>query len=58
MATRSSSTIRFRVCQRCGGAAYLDAMDEPEWRCLMCARTVPGLGVPRVEAARAVLRAA
>lgn len=33
--------IRPQACGRCGGAAYLDRTDEPEWRCLQCGRTLP-----------------
>lgn len=33
--------FRLRSCQRCGGDAYLDFTDGPEWRCLQCARPVP-----------------
>ena len=29
-----------RACGRCGGDAYLDRSDEPEWRCLQCGRVV------------------
>ncbi len=35
-------TFRLNACARCGGSAYLDRSDEPEWRCLQCGRTVPG----------------
>ena len=35
-----SSQFRLRSCQRCGGDAYLDVLDWPEWRCLQCARPV------------------
>lgn len=41
---------RFRrgTCRRCGGDAYLDMADDPEWRCLQCARPVPQMTtVPR-----------
>ena len=33
---------QLRVCARngCGGNAYLDLLDEPQWRCLQCARPV------------------
>ena len=41
MASRTRQSIRFRACQRCGGDAYVDLIDEPEWRCLQCARSVP-----------------
>ena len=58
MTTQHDRDFRFKACQRCGGDAYVDAMDEPEWRCLQCARPVQGLAVQAVQAARAVLRAA
>ena len=32
--------FRLRSCQRCGGDAYLDVTDGPEWYCLQCARPV------------------
>ena len=35
-----SSQFRLRSCQRCGGDAYLDVLDSPEWSCLQCARPV------------------
>ena len=41
MTTQTRQGIRFRACQRCGGEAYLDLMDEPEWHCLQCARAIP-----------------
>ena len=41
MTTQTRQGIRFRACQRCGGDAYLDLMDEPEWHCLQCARAIP-----------------
>jgi len=41
MATRREQRIRFRACPRCGGDAYLDVLDGPEWRCLQCARLLP-----------------
>lgn len=34
------SSFMFRACQRCGGDAFLDVSDEPEWRCLLCSRPV------------------
>ena len=58
MVTRSSPTIRFRTCQRCGGDAYLDAMDEPEWRCLQCARPVPAQPTAQVVVSTSTLKAA
>ena len=39
LATRRSG-FRFRACQTCGGDAYLDLTDDPEWRCLQCGRPV------------------
>ncbi len=33
--------MRLNACPRCGGAAYLESIDDNEWRCLQCARTVP-----------------
>jgi hypothetical protein len=41
MVTREEQGIRFRACQHCGGDAYLDVLDGPEWRCLQCGRAVP-----------------
>ena len=41
MASRTQQGIRFRACQHCGGDAYVDMIDEPEWRCLQCAQPVP-----------------
>ena len=32
--------FRIRTCQTCGGDAYLDIWDSPEWRCLQCGRQV------------------
>jgi hypothetical protein len=37
---RSGHNFRPRACGRCGGDAYLDRLDEPEWRCLQCGRVV------------------
>jgi hypothetical protein len=37
---RSSRNFRPHACQRCGGDAFLDSSDEPEWRCLQCGRVV------------------
>ena len=39
--TRSGLSFRPHGCPRCGGDAYLDRLDDPEWRCLQCGRTVP-----------------
>jgi PHP family Zn ribbon phosphoesterase len=41
MKKRDRQAFRMRACQRCGGDAYLEKSDEPEWRCLQCGRTVP-----------------
>ena len=38
---RPGPSFRPRACTRCGGDAYLDRSDEPEWRCLQCGRIVP-----------------
>lgn len=43
LTTPRTATIRPHACPRCGGAAFLDRTDEPEWRCLQCGRTVPPL---------------
>jgi len=32
--------FRLGACATCGGDAYLDLTDTPEWRCLQCARPV------------------
>ena len=34
------------ACQRCGGDAFLDLLDDPEWRCLQCGRVVAVLAAP------------
>src|SRR5947209_1912358 len=41
---RSSRNFRPRACQHCGGDAFLDSLEEPEWRCLQCGRVVAGMG--------------
>ncbi|MFQ5880827.1 MAG: hypothetical protein ACE5IZ_11740, partial [Dehalococcoidia bacterium] len=46
MSTRTTPTFRLRACQRCGGDAYLNVTDEPEWRCLQCGRLVPAQATP------------
>lgn len=40
MKTHTERKFRMRSCGRCGGDAYLDTQDGPEWRCLQCARPV------------------
>lgn len=59
MLTVKRSSFRFAACQRCGGDAYLDLTDEPEWRCLQCGRTIPPEATPaRLVAAEIDQRAA
>ncbi len=58
MATRTQQGIRFRACQRCGGDAYVDLIDEPEWRCLQCARSVPEHAMAQLAPATVQVRAA
>ena len=41
MAKRPDSGFRMHACARCGGAAYREHLDEEEWRCLQCGRSVP-----------------
>ncbi len=41
MVPKEHTRIWFRACLRCGGDAYVDLTDEPEWRCLQCGRVVP-----------------
>ena len=48
MMKRPATSFRARACPRCGGAAYLEDVDENAWRCLQCARSVP----PPAESAR------
>jgi DNA-directed RNA polymerase subunit RPC12/RpoP len=44
------------ACPRCGGAAFLENLDEEEWRCLQCGRSVPP---PRaIEEAKEAVKAA
>jgi hypothetical protein len=51
---RPGASLWMRACRRCGGAAYLDLLDEPEWRCLQCGRSVrPETSVRPSSAARA-----
>jgi hypothetical protein len=49
---KNSVSVRISACQRCGGDAFLDLLDEPEWRCLQCGRVVPELAVPEETPAR------
>ncbi len=58
MATQYDTNFRLRACQRCNGDAYLDLMDEPEWRCLQCARSVPKYATAQVIVSASTLRAA
>jgi hypothetical protein len=58
MTTQRGSTFRLGACQRCGGDAYLDLTDEPEWRCLQCARPVAEQRTARLVTAPVTLRAA
>ncbi len=32
MATQTMRSFRLKACARCGGDAYLDLRDDPEWR--------------------------
>ena len=45
MATKFGLKFRPGACQRCCGDAYLDMADDPEWRCLQCARPVQSRSV-------------
>ena len=38
---KSGVNLRLHACPRCSGSAYLESLDEDEWRCLQCGRTVP-----------------
>ena len=58
MAYRTQRSIRFRACHRCGGDAYLDLTDEPDWRCLQCARPVPEYATAQFAPATVGLQAA
>lgn len=58
MASRTQQGIRYRACRRCGGDAYVDLIDEPEWRCLQCARSVPEYATARLAPATVQMRAA
>lgn len=46
METRNRRAFRLRACQTCGGDAYLDISDTPEWRCLQCGRQVSENATP------------
>lgn len=35
-----------KACHRCGGDAYLDLTDGPEWRCIQCGRLVVSAAIP------------
>jgi len=40
-------SFHLAACQKCGGTAYLDQSEEPQWRCLQCGKAVDwdsGLG--------------
>lgn len=39
--TRIGPSFRPKACLRCGGDAYLNREDDPEWVCLQCGRVVP-----------------
>ena len=51
---RPDAALRMNACPRCGGAAYLESIEDQEWRCLQCARSVP----PPAEKKQAAGRAA
>ena len=54
-----AKNVFFRSCRRCGGNEYLDLLDEPEWRCLQCARPIQAqLPVQLVPPAGTLLRLA
>lgn len=40
MEASNRTAFRLRACQSCGGDAYLDIWDTPEWHCLQCGRPV------------------
>ena len=46
MATQATRSFRLKACARCGGDAYLDLRDDPEWRCLQCGRLIPAEVAP------------
>ncbi len=46
MATQTMRSFRLKACARCGGDAYLDLRDDPEWRCLQFGRLVPTEAMP------------
>ena len=39
--TQTMRSFRLKACAKCGGDAYLDLRDDPEWRCLQCGRLAP-----------------
>ena len=39
-AGKNLRAFRLRACERCGGDAYVDGLDD-EWQCLQCSRPVP-----------------
>lgn len=45
-------------CQRCGGNAYLETIDEPELRCMQCSRLIATLDSSALVAGRKRLQAA
>ncbi len=46
MVTQTTRSFQLKACARCGGDAYLDLRDDPEWRCLQCGRLVPAEVAP------------
>jgi DNA-directed RNA polymerase subunit RPC12/RpoP len=42
MDTPNRRAFRLHACATCGGDAYLDLTDSPEWRCLQCGRPIFG----------------
>ena len=45
-----SRSFRPGACQKCGGDAFLDRSEEPEWRCLQCGRPLMSYSPLRAEA--------